>query len=350
MNRFPHTFTRLALAGMLLAGSSSLAQRNKAVPITQIKIDSVEFQEADLPTVLDFLSTKARELNGTPANFLLYDPRGEIRRDDPKITLSLKNMPLSQVLKYVSDISGTTFQVDRQAALLGRKEDLVVLKKLRNSRLTPELGKAQVAQLAAVIVPMIELEDITLRDAIQFLRLKTWESCPAENPPNFVIRDTVAADADKNFFSLKLRDVSLLTTFQYMTELAGYSMRFDRRAIVIGPPGKIASIKPIIRQKNPQFGLVLNSKIEETTIDEASLEEVLQLISYHSRDPKIAPDGPNFITSAQTDRRVTLHLRKVRSIDLLRYLNEQTGTTFRVDKNVISIIDLPPPGPKNNTR
>lgn len=354
MNRIFTPIIHLALAGILSGGAISQAQQNsptaKPVPITQIEIDSVEFQDAELPMVLDFLGSKAREFNGTPANFLLYDPLGELRKRDPKITLSLKNIPLSQVLKYVSDISGTTLQVDRNAALLARKEDLVLLKKLRNPRLTPEKGKAQIAQLGAIMLPRVELEEMSLRSAIEFLRLKTWESCLPDNPPNFVILPSTEMDPDRNVISLKLHKVSLLTVLQYVTESAGYSMRFDHRAIIIGQPGKMAFVKPVMRQNNPQFNLILNAKIEEVSIDKASMAEVLQLIAYHSRDPQTAPDGPNFITLAQTDKTVTLNLRKIRGIDVLRYLNEQTGTNFRVEKNVIAIIDRPPPKPKTKTK
>lgn len=354
MNRILPTLTCIALAGILASEAFSQAQqssqRPKAVPISQITIEAIEFQDADLPTVLDFLSTKARELNGTPSNFLLYDPTGEIRKRDPKVTINLKNIPLSQVLKYVSDISGMTIQVDRQAALLTRKEDLVLLRKLRNARLNSATGKAQVTQLASITVPQIELVDVTLQSAIEFLRLKTWESCPPGNPPNFVIHPSAMTGRDEVTFSIKLHNASLLTALQYMTEFAACTMRFDHRAIVIGRPGKIASVKPVMRQKNPQFNLILNSKIEEVSIDKASLAEVIQLIGYHSRDPQIAPDGPNFITSAQSNGPVTLYLRKVRAIDVLRYLNDLTGTNFRVESNVISIIDRPPAKPKPTGR
>jgi len=346
---FP-AFFRIALVSLFLGGTYSEAQQGKraakAIPITQIKIDSVEFQDADLPTVLDFLGEKARENNGTPANFLLYDPLGEIRQRNPQVSLSLKDIPLSQVLKYVSDLSGTSVQVDAHAALFLQKKDLVLLKKLRSSRLNLQIGKNQIAQLGAITVPQIELQDMTLSSAIEFLRLKTWESCAPGSPPNFVIQPSANVDLDATPFSLKLNNASLLTTLQYITEMAGCTLRFDQRVIAIGLPGDLSSAKPIIRQKNPQFNLILNSRIAEVEMEDATLSEALEVLSYYARDPKIAPQGPNFITTVQTKKTVTLHLRKIRGIDLLRYLNEQTGTNFRVEQNVIAIIDRPAAKPK----
>ena len=92
--------------------------------------------------------------------------------------------------------------------------------------------------------------------------------------------------------------------------------------------------------------VILNSRIAEVEMEEATLSEALEVVSYYARDPKIAPQGPNFTTTAQTEKTVTLHLRKVRGIDVLRYLNEQTGTNFRVEQNVIAIIDRPVPKSK----
>ena len=108
---------------------------------------------------------------------------------------------------------------------------------------------------------------------------------------------------------------------------------------MIGLPGGLAPAKPVMRQKNPQFALLLNSTIDEVNMEGTSLDEALQFISFYARAPRFAPEGPNFISTVKTNKTITLNLRKVRGIDILRYVTEQTGTNFRVDQNVISIIE-----------
>ncbi len=329
----------------LVFGTATLLQAQTKTPVHQLILDSVEFEEADLPSVLQYLGIKARELNGTPANFLLYDPTGELRKTDPKVSLSLRNVPLSQVVKYVGDTTGTTLMIDTHGVMIGTKADLAGLKTLRAKRPIPPSNNAQLKELGSAKIPEFSIADADLGTGIEFLRMKAWELCSKDAPPNFVIKAHELENPASRPLTMEMGDVSLLTVLQYMTELTNTSLRFDPRAIVIASPENLQSGKPQIAGRNPHFTLIQSSQIEELSIEEAPLTELLPVVSHYAKG-LVAPDGPNFVSLAKSQRTATLHLRKVRTIDLFRYVTECTGTNFRVEPNVISIFDLPAPKPK----
>ncbi len=92
--------------------------RPKAGLETQLRavvIPSVEFDEADLDTVLTYLSQKTAELtNGQLRPNFVYKGTPE-EKSEGRITLKLNNVPVSEVIRYVGEMTRTQFRYDRFA-------------------------------------------------------------------------------------------------------------------------------------------------------------------------------------------------------------------------------------------
>lgn len=101
--------------------------------VKQIVLDTVEFEGASLKDVMTYLSQKAEEQTGGAfvPNFVY---RGTAEQAAVPVTLKLRNIPMTDVIKYVGQTTGTQFTYDKysvvgvptskpQAAISGSQED-----------------------------------------------------------------------------------------------------------------------------------------------------------------------------------------------------------------------------------
>ncbi len=77
-------------------------------------LERVEFDDATIEEVVDFLTAKSKQLDvtGKGINFVLnLDPADQVARN-ARVNLSLRNVPLAEVLKHVTQDTGTSFRAD----------------------------------------------------------------------------------------------------------------------------------------------------------------------------------------------------------------------------------------------
>lgn len=91
-----------------------------AEKLRAIRFPRIEFLEATLPEVVRYLSDQSRVLDPTTSGRkglnIILDSGGDADAAAPRrITLSLTNVPLSEVIKYVTELSGTRFRIDEFA-------------------------------------------------------------------------------------------------------------------------------------------------------------------------------------------------------------------------------------------
>lgn len=101
----PHAFViRPAGTGKLAAKrtKSAAAPSTHAIRARELILEQIEFDEAPISDVLQFVAAKSRE-NGQGINIILnhaIDP-------DTLVTLKLKDIPAANVLFYISEVTGT---------------------------------------------------------------------------------------------------------------------------------------------------------------------------------------------------------------------------------------------------
>ena len=83
----------------------------------QIQVPAVEFQDTPLHSVFEYLTKKSEELSGGKviANFIYKG--SEEDRQKTLVTLRLNNVPMTEVIRYVGQLSATKFSYEEFAVL-----------------------------------------------------------------------------------------------------------------------------------------------------------------------------------------------------------------------------------------
>lgn len=86
--------------------------------LSRIVIPEIAFAEAPLGDVLDFFSVKAGEISGgqTTVNFIFNGTPEQ--RTKTLVTLSLRNVPLTEAIRYVGQLSNTKIKYEPHAVVV----------------------------------------------------------------------------------------------------------------------------------------------------------------------------------------------------------------------------------------
>jgi beta-lactamase regulating signal transducer with metallopeptidase domain len=98
------------------------AEKTKTAELAaRLVLPRADFQEAPLTEVIQFLQEKSIELDPEKKglNFILKAP-GQPTPDTHLITLSLREVPLSDVLRYVAELAGLKLRFEENAVVLSR--------------------------------------------------------------------------------------------------------------------------------------------------------------------------------------------------------------------------------------
>jgi len=105
-----------------LTQTEALLKKGKTVvtlesKLSQLEVPSVEFDNASLGTVMSYLSQKAAEVSGgkVVANFIYKGPRED--KESKMVTLKLGNVPMTEVIRYVGQLTGTKFKYEEYAVV-----------------------------------------------------------------------------------------------------------------------------------------------------------------------------------------------------------------------------------------
>lgn len=99
------------------------------------------------------------------------------------------------------------------------------------------------AKLKAIVIPVLEFEDTSLDDAVDFLRARAEEldsttEVQTEKGVNFVVRfarDTPQGQAVPTIRSLKLKNVTLANALQLMCDGVGYKYSTAKSSVILEP-------------------------------------------------------------------------------------------------------------------
>ncbi len=86
--------------------------------LAKVIVPEINFSDAPLGDVLDYFSSRAVELSGGSVSLnFLYKGTSE-QRLRTLITLNLRNVPLSEAIKYVGQLSGSTVKYEEHAVVI----------------------------------------------------------------------------------------------------------------------------------------------------------------------------------------------------------------------------------------
>ena len=154
---------------------------------------------------------------------------------DAKITIQLSDVPLGTALEYVTSMAGVSLRVDKNAVVLTDKQpalqpQLQKITELEKAQ-TPENGLQ--SKLNTIVISQLNFRDAALEEVVNFLRLRSRELDPEGQGVNFVITSAAMQAAQDAKITLQLSDVPLGTALEYVTSMAGVSLRVDENAVVL---------------------------------------------------------------------------------------------------------------------
>jgi bla regulator protein BlaR1 len=213
---------------------------------------------------------------------------------------------------------------------------------------TTQNGKAkdprQVAlekKLDAIVIPVLSFEDVTLEEAVDFLRLRSVEldkttEDAAQKGVNFIIKTT---SPKAKVAALALKDVSLRKAIENVAEAAGLSMVVNPFAVTLMSREDAEQFEK--REKLLQSkAMTAASKIIIPVVDfeDTSLKEAVDFLN--QRAGEIAEDGKSpkieLGTSEKGEARIQeMRLRNVPVSEVLRYLSETSKVSLSADDEVI---------------
>lgn len=282
-----------------------------------IVLPVVEFKNASVAEAVEFLRAKSRELDPEKqgVNILL-------RNDPPsraEITLSLRDVPLNEAIRYTSELAGMELVWEIYAAIIrpiGEPEGMEQFTRVYNapgdllgtetdakkwlaaqrvkfsegasatfdkstSKLTvknvpqelreveailqrrgmaTDLPKPAIIQRAAqIIFPSVNFRDATLEEAVEFLRVRSRDFDPSKKGINIVLVAGMAKSPAK--ITLDLKQVPLAEALRYVASLA--AARIIARSDTI-------EIAPLTSQSLPTTDSPIEFAAKETSTDSAT--------------------------------------------------------------------------------
>jgi tetratricopeptide (TPR) repeat protein len=95
-------------------------------------------------------------------------------------------------------------------------------------------AKAREAKFGAVMVPLFQLDEATIEDAVAQLCVIVGKESKTGVKPNFIIEDPKNVLADRKV-SLNLKNIPAKAIMKYLTDQTSTKVRYDEHAIVITP-------------------------------------------------------------------------------------------------------------------
>ena len=248
-----------ATAVALDGGGRTLHARASKVVVPQ-----VDFKDATLREVLEFISAKSASLSGdgwrlnvildspTPARLEaqakaaapaptgvviagLDEPAAPKAPEPPatplaeqRISFTLKNTSVAELLRLTALVSGAGVRWDSAAVIVGPPG---VTTRPAVTNTVSVKGRVLMERLAAIEIPKVEFRDMRLGEAVTFLSRKITELDPERKSVNLLANGT-AADEE---LTLRADRIPALEALRYVAELSGTELRLEHSAIIFQP-------------------------------------------------------------------------------------------------------------------
>lgn len=197
-----------------------------------IIIPTVEFRDATLKEAVEFFRVKSRanDSSGKGVNIVLSS---DAQNTGVKLTLSLKNVPLSEALRYTAELSEMELTADEVTLYLKKKGNSATSKQdVRVPAAAPAKSQA-LDKAEKIILPKVKFSSTSIRDAVEFLNIKAKEVDPQKQGVNiFVVPEKSGKSAQ---ITLDLIEIPLSDAVRYVAELAGMEVVAEPSALFLRP-------------------------------------------------------------------------------------------------------------------
>ncbi|MEM7697595.1 MAG: hypothetical protein AAF236_04235 [Verrucomicrobiota bacterium] len=114
--------------------------------LASIQVPEISFDKAPIGDVLDYLSQRAVELSGgkIAANFIYKGTPQQ--RDTTLVTLSLRNVPLTEAIRYVGQLTRTNIRYEPHAVVADPNYEAPQIQSASPQPVTPEANQSPTPQ------------------------------------------------------------------------------------------------------------------------------------------------------------------------------------------------------------
>jgi hypothetical protein len=217
-------------------GYPQAAKSEAAAPKSpiQVKLDAiifpkVQFSGATLEEAIEFFRVKSRafdtsepEVSKRGVNFILQGGSAT----EASISMDLKDVPLSDVVKYTADLAGMEYRIEENIVVFlpGSKDSTA-------KPPAPITGKA--VELAKKYkLPQVHYSKATLKEAVEFIRIKVQGREDDSAKLNVIIKP---GGNPTTQITLNLKDISAWEALRYIAELSNHTIAADDHSIILTP-------------------------------------------------------------------------------------------------------------------
>lgn len=189
----------------------------------RIVVPRMEFVEAPLASVVEFLASKSRELDPEKkgVNIVIHAPP---QAQAAKVTLNLRDIPLLDAIRYVAGIAGLKMTAAETVLVLGLPQASVAAPP------RPAASAGSTAEKAKrMVVPHMEFREARVHDAVAFLAAQSRKLDPDKKGVNILLQ--IPPDAKLPVITLDLRDIPLLEALDFVARLADLQLTVDEHAL-----------------------------------------------------------------------------------------------------------------------
>ncbi|MEK7953073.1 M56 family metallopeptidase [Luteolibacter soli] len=205
-----------------------------------IIIPLASFDDTSLEESIDFIRIRSVQLDEGEKdptkkgiNFVIRKARGADGQETwtpNRSTLQLKNVSLRRLLEEVAEQSGTKMKIDDFAITLIPKGEVDRPADPPAPRPEPLKGKAADAA-QEIIIPVVDVEDVTLTEMVDFLNKRSKELAGTKAP---AINIGPGTKGDTRIKELRLKNVPLVEAARYVAESTKNQLSADDTSIQIG--------------------------------------------------------------------------------------------------------------------
>jgi hypothetical protein len=114
----PHNLTAQRYLGMIAAQEKANGQTGgeRQKQLKELILPRVDLNEANFNTTLDYLKQTAAKQGEKNISFVVQVPSDIV--DTKKVTLNLSNIPFTEVLRYLGELTGFKFSIDKYAIVV----------------------------------------------------------------------------------------------------------------------------------------------------------------------------------------------------------------------------------------
>ena len=329
---------------------------NGAKPKPRWIFPKVDFQDATLREALEFLAEKSKRLEkGEGANIVI---RNADKIGDVRITLTLNNVPLAQVLRYIAELANCEVVREEFAFVVGPKQAGNAPAPIAPA--APAAAKpadAVLKKVDAFVFPKIDFHDATLAESVGFLTVKSRKLDAEGKGVNIVLKNTDKIGDAR--ITLSLSNVPIAEVLRYVAALADCEIVLEESAFVLRPmvimpeqEGKAHASNA--NQENPARGAAVliepasaawkkAGKIIFPKIDfrETTLSEAVDFLRQKSKTLDPEGTGMNLIlnnpSAAGEVPRLTLTLTNSPLSEVLREIAARAGCQIVADGYAITL-------------